>query len=162
VGGHFGLALPFVTVSSDGTTVIGRDFGQVGITPGITVKLTEHWAVDFEFIGFSRWDLKPSGTPDVSHTIFVVDPGVVYNFGPVAAGLRLAVQIGEGVPLNFGAVPIVVVPFKLSSRLSYFLELDLPVFVMAKPGLPATALTAATETRIIGSLTILLQTGFAF
>jgi len=162
VGGHFGLALSIAAFDNDGTTVIGRDYVQVGVTPGITLKINEHWAVDFEFIGFSRWDLKPSGTPDVSHTIFVVDPGVVYNFGPVAAGLRLAVQIGEGVPLNFGAVPIVVVPFKLSSRLSYFLELDLPVFVMAKPGLPATALTAATETRIIGSLTILLQTGFAF
>ncbi|HEY2744711.1 MAG TPA: hypothetical protein VGL86_08815 [Polyangia bacterium] len=159
VGGHFGLALPIVAFDNDGTTVIGRDFAQVGITPGITIKIAERWAVDFEFIGFGRWDLTK---PARSHTIFVVDPGVVYNFGPVAAGLRLATQIGEGVPLNFGLVPIVVVPFKVTSKLSYFLELDLPVFVTAKAGAPATALTPATSDRVIGSLTILLQTGFAF
>lgn len=160
VGGHFGLALPIAAFDNDGTTVIGRDFAQVGITPDITIKIAERWAVDFEFIGFSRWDLS---TPARSHTIFVVDPGVVYNFGPVAAGLRLATQIGEGVPLNFGLVPIIVVPFKITSKLSYFLELDLPVFVSAIAGVPPTALSpAGTSDRVIGSLTILLQTGFAF
>lgn len=162
VGGHFGLAIPIAAFDNDGTTVIGRDFVQVGVTPGITVKLTDKWAVDFEFIAFSRWDRNPPGVPDKSHTLLVVDPGVVYNFGPVAAGLRLAVQIGEGVPLNFGIVPIVVVPFKITKRLSYFLELDLPVFVFAEAGTPATAIAAATDSRVIGNLTILLQTGFAF
>lgn len=162
VGGHFGLALPVVAFDNDGTSAIGRDFVQVGVTPGITVKLTERWAVDFEFIAFSRWDLERPGTPDKSHTIFVADPGVVYNFGPVAAGLRLAVQVGEGVPLNFGLVPIAVVPFKVTRRLSYFLELDLPVFVTASAGAPATATTPASDARVVGSLAILLQTGFAF
>jgi hypothetical protein len=150
VGGHFGLALSIAAFDNDGTTVIGRDFAQVGVTPGITVKLGDHWAVDFEFIAFSRWDLNPPGVPNKSHTLLVVDPGVVYNFGPVAAGLRLAVQIGEGVALNFGLVPIVVVPFAINKHLSYFLELDLPVFVFATP------------TRTIANLTILPQTGFAF
>ena len=156
VGGHFGIAIPIAAFDNDGTSAIGRDFVQVGVTPGITVKVTERWAVDFEFIGFSRWDLNKAGTPDKSHTIFVVDPGVVYNFGPVAAGLRLATQIGEGVPLNFGLVPIVVVPFPINKHLSYFLELDLPVFVTATAGTPTT------DSRVLGSLTILLQTGFAF
>jgi len=155
VGGHFGLALPIAAFDNDGTTAIGRDFVQVGVTPGITVKLDGHWAVDFEFIAFSRWDLKPV---DKSHTLIVVDPGVVYNFGPVAAGLRLAVQVGEGFPLNFGIVPIVVVPFKISSKASYFLELDLPVFVTWRTADPP----AIPKERVIGSLTILLQTGFAF
>jgi hypothetical protein len=162
VGGHFGLALPIAAFDNDGSTVIGRDFVQVGVTPGITVKLDPHWAIDFEFIAFSRWDLNPPGVPNKSHTILVVDPGVVYNFGRVAAGLRLAVQIGEAVPLNFGIVPIVVVPFKINKKLSYFLELDLPVFVFGYAGVPATALTPAVESRVIGNLTILLQTGFAF
>jgi hypothetical protein len=162
VGGHFGLALPIVAFDNDGTTAIGRDFVQVGVTPGITVKIAERWAVDFEFIGFSRMDLNPPGTPNKSHTLLVVDPGVVYNFGPVSGGLRLAVQIGEGVPLNFGIVPIVVVPFKISHALSYFLELDLPVFVFGHAGIPATVTTPAIEARVVGNLTILLQTGFAF
>src|SRR4051794_31909238 len=156
VGGHFGLALPIVAFDNDGTSAIGRDFAQIGVTPGLTVKLTDRWAIDFEFIAFGRWDLNKNGVPDKSHTIFVVDPGVVYNFGPVAAGLRLAVQIGQDVPLNFGLVPIGVVPFKISKRVSYFLELDLPVFITAVAG------TATTPSRVIGSLTILLQTGFAF
>ena len=134
---------------------IGHDFVQIGVTPGITVKLDKRWAVDFEFIGFSRWDLNPPGTPNKSHTIFVVDPGVVYNFGPVAGGLRLATQIGEGVPLNFGIVPIVVVPFAINKRLSYFLELDLPCLRPRRRGMRRRRAT-------VGSMTILLQTGFAF
>ncbi len=162
VGGHFGLALSIASFDNDGAHAIGHDYVQIGVTPGITVKITQRWAVDFEFIGFSRWDINKAGTPDKSHTIFVVDPGVVYNFGPVAGGLRLATQIGEGVPLNFGIVPIVVWPFAINKRLSYFLELDLPVFVTASAGAPATALTPAVDSRVIGSLTILLQTGFAF
>lgn len=162
VGGHFGLALPIVAFDNSGTSAIGRDFVQVGVTPGITVKLSSCWAVDFEFIAFSRWDRNPPGTPDKSHTILVVDPGVVYNFGRFAAGLRLAVQIGQDVPLNFGIVPIIVLPFKLTPKLSYFLELDLPVFVFGQAATPATAVAAATQDRAIGSLTILLQTGFAF
>lgn len=131
VGGHFGLALSIAFFDNDGSHVIGRDYVQIGVTPGITLKLD-------------------------------VDPGVVYNFGRVAGGLRLAAQIGEGVPLNFGIVPIVVVPFAINKKLSYFLELDLPVFVHAYAGVPATALTPAVDSRVVGSLTILLQTGFAF
>ena len=48
------------------------------------------------------------------------------------------------------------------SKLSYFLELDLPVFVFGYAGIPATALTPAVESKVVGNLTILLQTGFAF
>jgi len=150
VGGHLGVALPIAEFNNDGNFVIGRDFVQFGVTPGITVKLDDHWAVDFEFIAFSRWDV----AADKTRTIFVADPGVVYNFGPVAAGLRLATQIGEGVPFNLGLVPIVVVPFKIAKKVSYFLELDLPVFVTWR------ADPAGDHT--VGSLTILLQTGFAF
>src|SRR5689334_13399000 len=84
VGGHLGFALPILTIASSDTTVIGADFVNVGITPGITVHLDEHWSVDFEFIAFNKWK---SGT---STTTFVVDPGVVYSFGSLAAGLRVA------------------------------------------------------------------------
>jgi hypothetical protein len=162
VGGHFGIALPIANFDNNGNTAIGRNFVQVGVTPGITVKLTEHWAVDFEFIAASRWDFGKNGAPDKSHTLFVCDPGVVYGFGPVALGLRLAVQVGEGFPLNFGLVPIVVVPFKISKRVSYFLELDLPVFITGQAAVPATVTTPGSSSHVIGSLTILLQTGFAF
>lgn len=50
------------------------------------------------------------------------------NFGPVSAGLRVATQVGART--NIGLVPIVVVPvIKLSKRISYFVEADLPLFL---------------------------------
>src|SRR5262245_12117994 len=60
VGGHFGIALPLASFDNDGAAGIGANFVQVGVTPGITVKVSRHWAVDFEFIAFSRWDRKPA------------------------------------------------------------------------------------------------------
>jgi hypothetical protein len=158
VGGHFGLALPIFSVNNDGFFAIGRDFGQLGVTPGITVKLNDRWAIDFEFIAASRWERLANGT-EVTRSLVVVDPGVVYNWGRVSTGLRLAVTVGESVPFNFALVPIVVVPFKISDKLSYFLELDLPVtiaFLTAKPSVPGSV------DRVTGELTMLLQTGFAF
>ena len=154
------MALPIVTVSNDGTAAIGRDFAAVGITPGITLKLTDRWAIDFEFVAVGRWEFGKNGAADRSRTVFVVDPGVVYNFGPVAAGLRLAVGIGD--PMNYGVIPIFVVPFKVSRLLSYFLELDLPVFVTAIAGTPAIGATPAVDSRVVGSFNIQLQTGFSF
>lgn len=120
VGGHLGFALPILTAGSD-TTVIGRDFVNVGITPGITVKLDDHWSIDFEFIAFNQWN---SGT---QRTTFVVDPGVVYAFSHLSAGLRVATEVGA--PRNIGLVPIVVKPFDLGNGLCWFLELDLPFFL---------------------------------
>src|SRR5947209_8100882 len=46
VGGHFGIAIPVAAFDNDGTTAIGRDFVQIGVTPGITLKLTDRWAID--------------------------------------------------------------------------------------------------------------------
>jgi hypothetical protein len=142
VGGHLGFALPILTVASPENSLIGRDFVNVGITPGITVHLDEHWSVDFEFIAFNKWK---NGT---TTTTFVVDPGVVYSFGSLAAGLRVATEVGA--PRNIGLVPILVKPFALGNGVSYFVELDLPMFLRdngdaMKP-----------------SLTVLFQSGFGF
>lgn len=149
VGGHFGTAIPIVTFDSDATTSIGSDFWAVGITPGITVKLDDRWMIDFEFIGVSRWEKVKDG-PDVSRTVFVVDPGVLYNFGSVVAGVRAATVTGVGQPFNLGVVPIVVLPFSISSKVKYFVELDVPMFINAVPD-------KTTE-----SVGLQFQTGFAF
>jgi hypothetical protein len=130
------------------------------VTPGIALKLTEHWAIDFEFVAVGKWEFGSNGAPDRSRTVIVVDPGVVYNFGRVATGLRLAVSVGD--PMSYGLIPIVVVPFKVSRTLSYFLELDLPIFVTAIAAAPATATTAATDSHAVGSVGFQFQTGFAF
>jgi hypothetical protein len=157
LGGHLGLALPILSVDNNATAVIGRDFGQLGITPGITINLSKHWAIDLELIGSSKWIRDHGATAAQVQTIVVVDPGVVYGFGPVAIGLRLAVQIGGGLPFNLGLVPIVVVPFKITRKLSYFIEADLPVFILSTPP-PAVG----GDGQVLGSFNIQLQTGFAF
>jgi hypothetical protein len=69
VGGHFGLALSIASFDNTGNFVIGRDYVQIGVTPGIIVKLTQHWSVDFEFIGFSRIDINPPGVDNVSSSL---------------------------------------------------------------------------------------------
>lgn len=121
LGGHLGFAVPILTIA-DPVTVIGHDFVTVGLTPGVTVKLADKWSVDFEFIVLNELKATPSATR------YVVDPGVVYNAGPVSAGLRVASIVGA--PTNIGLVPIVVLPVaKLGDKLTYYVEGDVPMFL---------------------------------
>lgn len=141
IGGHLGTALPIVTFGSD-TKVIGADFTTVGITPGITVHLDEKWAFDFEFIAFNELKNTPAATT------FVVDPGIIRKFDGFIAGLRVATQVGA--PSNVGMVPIFVVPVKVSNRLAWFVELDIPLFLRDD------------GTKMRGTATALFQTGVGF
>lgn len=142
VGGHVGIAVPLLTLAED-PTFIGADFVTVGVTPGITVHLDDKWAVDFEFIAMNEW--KNGG----STTTFVVDPGIVRKFKGWSGGLRVATQVGA--PTNIGLVPIVVVPFKVSEKVSYFLEADIPLF-----------LRQGIDGKFRPSATLLFQTGVGF
>ena len=144
IGGHFGGALPIVTVAST-NSVVGADFFTLGLTPGVTVHLNDKWAVDFEFIAFN--DFKNGGP-----TTLVVDPGVLRKFDGWVAGMRIATKVGA--PTNVGLVPIVVKPFRVSDELVYFLELDLPLF-LNDVGLPG-------DVQLKPSATVLFQTGFGF
>jgi hypothetical protein len=119
VGGHVGVAIPLVTFA-DPITGIGADYAKIGLAPGITVKLSDRWAVDFEFVAYSNFF---KGQPQ---TTFVVDPGLVYNFGPFAAGLRAAIIVNDRP--NLGFIPIILKGFPISERVNLFVELDLPVF----------------------------------
>lgn len=120
VGGHVGLAIPLVTIA-DPTTGIGADFTKIGLAPGVTVKLNDKWAIDFEMVAYS--DFWGSGAPST----LVIDPGVIYNFGPFAAGLRTAVHVGQ--TQNWGFIPIILKAFPIGDgTVSAFVELDLPVF----------------------------------
>jgi hypothetical protein len=129
LGGHFGLGVPILTVGTPGTSVIGRDFGVTGIVAGINVGLTEKWSIDFEFIALG--DFKPSDVPGpaTSTTVFVLDPGVVYNAGFLFAGVRAAMRVPS--PLKgaeFGLIPIIGKAFKINDYVAYYIELDLPLF----------------------------------
>lgn len=134
VGGHVAAVIPFLSVTDEDTTVIFGDFFTVGLAPGITLHLNERWALDFEFIAFSRWQFEDDGTPASVSTSFVLDPGVIYDFGAFKGGLRLAMQVGEGVPFNGGIVPIIIKGFPITEHLKWFVELDLPFFVTGAPG----------------------------
>ncbi|MCY1074794.1 hypothetical protein [Archangium lansingense] len=134
IGGHLGLAIPIVKFTTDGTTAIGADFLQVGLAPGITLKLDEHWAIDFETVAYTTWQFAQGTTPAKASTAVVVDPGVIYSFGSLATGLRAAVQIGEQVPFNVGLIPLVNWGLFPLGKLKWFIELDLPVFVLGQPG----------------------------
>jgi hypothetical protein len=129
LGGHVGLGVPIVTLGTAGTSVIGRDFGVTGITAGINLALTPKWSIDFEFIALG--DFKPSTVPGppVSTTVFVLDPGVVYNAGFLFAGIRAAMRVPS--PLGgaeFGLIPIIGKGFRINDYVAYYIELDLPVF----------------------------------
>jgi hypothetical protein len=141
LGGHLGMALPLATFGQE-TTLIGRDFTTIGLTPGVTFHLDDKWAIDFEFIAFNETKNTPA------RTTFIVDPGVLRKFDGFVTGLRVATQVGA--PTNIGLVPIVVVPFRISEKLSYFVEADVPLFLRDD----------GKEMR--PSATLLFQTGVGF
>jgi hypothetical protein len=142
VGGHLGFALPVFTIG-DPVTVIGRDFVALGLTPGLTVKLSEKWAVDFEFVAMNELKNTPAATQ------YIVDPGVVYDAGVVSPGLRIATVVGA--PSSIGLVPIIVVPVaKLGDKVTYYVEGDVPMFLR----------DAGHEVR--PSIGFQFQSGFAF
>jgi hypothetical protein len=121
VGGHVGIAIPFVTLA-DPVTDISDQFTI--LTPiGIGFKTSQHLIVDFETTVVSPVD--PAGV-----TGLVVDPGVVYDWGSVATGLRLAFQIGNRV--NVGMIPLVNVPLADLGGAKWFVEGAFPLFYVPK------------------------------
>jgi len=130
VGGHLGFAVPIVSFgnssgalgtgqSGGSTQTIGSNFIKVGLSTGITIKLDDFWAVDFETVAYNNF--KSNGSTD-----FVVDPGVIYNTGPCVVGLRTAVDTAPG--QNWGIIPIIVKAFGTGTA-KFFVEMDFPVFI---------------------------------
>jgi hypothetical protein len=115
LGGHVGVATPFVTISSD-TTTIADQFTLLHPI-GISVKF-DKITVDFETVVVNP--IEPSGQVGL-----VIDPGVIYNFGPAAAGLRLAWQQAES---NFGLIPLVNKGITNIGEATWFVEAAFPTF----------------------------------
>jgi hypothetical protein len=118
---HLGVVVPVVSLANTGPTVVGSDFATVGLAPGVTVDVDEHWAIDIELI--AQNDFKNAR----STTTLMVDPGVLRRFEGFSLGLRVATQVGG--PPNVGLVPVALVPFRLFKQLSYFVGLGAPVFL---------------------------------
>lgn len=115
LGGHVGVATPFVTISSE-TTTIADQFTMLHPI-GISVKF-DRVTVDFETVVVNP--IEPSGQVGL-----VIDPGVVYNFGPFAAGLRLAWQQAQS---NFGLIPLVNKGIVDIGEATWFVEAAFPTF----------------------------------
>jgi hypothetical protein len=116
VGGHVGIAIPFVTVSKK-TTSISDQFSI--LTPiGIGFKVSKHVAVDFETIVAT--DVSPWG-----NTSLVVDPGVIFGFDRLALGLRIARAINA--PANIALVPLVNYGLVDLGGATWFVEAAFPI-----------------------------------
>lgn len=143
VGGHLGLAVPIVTFQKHSAAQnIGSDFVKLGASFGTTIHLDEHWAIDFELIAYNDVKTTANGVG------VLIDPGVVRKFENFNLGLRVATNVA--VPANVALIPAIIVPFRISSTLAYYIEADVPVGVANVGG---TALF---------NLTFQIQTGFAF
>ncbi len=142
--------MPFLTLGtpravSGRADFIGVDYVSLAIVGGINLRLDDHWSIDFEFIAVGDFLRAQYGVPA---TVFVLDPGVIYNWGPLWTGLRMAMRVGMPISgAEFGFVPIVGKAFKIHDLFSYYVELDFPLFFHAPPGV---------------SFTVFLQTGLGF
>ena len=125
VGGHIGVATSFATVSTSADPVSGKTTETISdrfplvIPIGISVHTSENVVVDFETQVVLK--LHPAGT-----TEFNVAPGIVYNFGPAAAGLRLVFPIGAS-PSAAGLVPLINKGLANLGFGMWFIEAALPI-----------------------------------
>ena len=119
VGGHIGVAVPYLNVSSDTKLIGQRKFLTIANPIGITGKLSDKWAVDFEVI-------IANSVLTSSVTQLTVDPGIIYNWGPVATGMRVAYAVGD--KANVGVIPLVNKGFPVGS-VTWFVEAAFPTNV---------------------------------
>jgi hypothetical protein len=117
VGGHIGVALPLVTVSKE-TKSIGDQFTILNPI-GIGFKVSPHVAIDFETVVGTP--IHPTGT-----TSLVVDPGVIFGFGKLALGVRLAFQVNA--LANVGLIPLVNYGLVDFDGGTWFVEAAFPTF----------------------------------
>jgi len=152
VGGHVGFATPLVTVSKK-TTTIGDEFTL--LTPiGVTVKPGGKLAVDFEVVVAN-----PISKP--GDTGLVVDPGIVYNWGAFATGLRLAFQINS--ITNVGLIPLINVPLADLGGSAWFVEAAFPTFVQSELDDPAPGSTdIPTKHHARGVFNVVFHAGIGF
>jgi hypothetical protein len=126
VEGHVGVASPLITFRGSKTvkkvTSVGDDFTLVAPI-GLGMRIGEAWTFDFEFQ--IATGVRPEGL-----TTAIVDPGVLYSWGVLGAGLRVAWQLN--VNQNVGVIPLVNATLMRTRRASWFVEAAVPTFVQNK------------------------------
>src|SRR5207244_1542762 len=83
IGGHIGIAVPVLMV--DHPTKNFGDQKNIADQIGVTVKLNDQVAIDFEVVVATHFN--QGGAAGGAGTSLTIDPGIIYNAGPVAAGL---------------------------------------------------------------------------
>jgi hypothetical protein len=87
LGGHIGFVLPIVTRGDETTTDISEDF-TIGFPVGITVRTSDDFAFDLEFVPFVQ--------NDPLHVDLTVHPGAIWRLDDdLNAGVRLAFEVNR-------------------------------------------------------------------
>jgi hypothetical protein len=135
VGGHFGFVLPLVTRVDGDQTTINDDF-KIGFPMGITVKRPHGPAFDLEVV--------PVIDDTPLHVDLTIHPGLIWDLGPAAAGIRAAFDVNQA---SWGFTPLVAKGFPVGANGDkLFAELDLPIrFQRDAAGSNKTAVTLAAH-----------------
>jgi hypothetical protein len=162
LGGHVGVAVPLLTLQGYTSSTFAAaplkktqtlsDQFALAFPIGVTVKTSRRFSVDFEVI--VQTSVNPTG-----ETGLTIDPGVIYDWGPVATGLRLAVPVGVS-PAAIGIIPLVHRSIVDIGGADWFVEADFPTLYHGS-GAPV-ANNGATGTNSRVEFSAVLHTGFGF
>ena len=116
LGAHVGVVHPLITFEDGESTNIG-DFYNVGFPVGVTIKKSEKFMFDVEFVPF---------VDEKSNVNLLFHPGVLFPMGgDFTFGTRAAFEIGSGA---YGFSPLLNKAFPIPKcNSAFFVELVLPV-----------------------------------
>jgi hypothetical protein len=148
VGGHVGVAVPLVTITSDDITTVSDQF-TLAVPIGIGFKLSEKASIDFETVVGNP--ISPRGT-----TGLTVDPGIVYDMGALVLGLRLAWKVQADT--NVGVIPLIHKGIAdIGGGANWFVEAAFPSFINVGPDPANTG-----EDKTTFELNVVFHTGVGF
>ncbi len=135
LGGHFGVVQPLVTFQ-DGETIDGFDPHAIGFPMGITVRKSEKFAFDLEFVPFIASGENADGESVSAVADLLVHPGLLWGIGnKLTFGNRLAYETQSG---RYGITPLLNKGF-LIGKTNFFAEFVLPLRVGNDQELSLTA-----------------------
>ena len=115
LGGHFGVVHPLVIFSGGKTATIADGY-IVGFPTGVTLKTSDKFAFDIEFVPFIN---------EGSSVNLLFHPGALFPLGKnFTFGTRAAFEINQGA---YGFTPLLNKAFPMKNNTAVFAELVLPV-----------------------------------
>ena len=135
VGGHFGFVQPLITLQ-DGETTDGFDPYTIGFPMGITVRKSEKFAFDLEFVPFISSVKNADGDNVSAVNELIIHPGLLWGIGnKLTFGNRIAYETKSG---RYGITPLLNRGFTIG-KTNVFAEFVLPVRVGNDQELSVTA-----------------------